>query len=118
MGVNEVGIEERIIQHLAAATAMGRAHHLGRREGHRTRSSAHGRPHFFVFSAPPTGANSAAGGGTEPPAIPVGNPSTPLTSEGDEPLQQIPHIQTQSSSLASGSTVAEETPQGIPLNDR
>ncbi|KAF7818882.1 E3 ubiquitin-protein ligase RHF2A-like isoform X1 [Senna tora] len=115
MRVNDADIEERIIQHLAAATALGRAHHLGRREGHRTRPSAQGRPHFLVFSTPPPGAISAAGGGTEPPAIPVGNPSSPLTSEGDEPSQQIPHLQTQSS---SGSTVTGTTHQGPFPNER
>ncbi|KAK4281751.1 hypothetical protein QN277_013207 [Acacia crassicarpa] len=104
MGVSEADIEERIIQHLAAATVMGRAHHLGWREGNRTRSYPHGRPPFIVFSTPPPGAVSAAGGGTEPTAIPVGNPSSPLNSEGDEPSQQIPSLQ---SSLPSGSTVRE-----------
>ncbi|XP_054799482.1 E3 ubiquitin-protein ligase RHF2A-like isoform X2 [Prosopis cineraria] len=117
MGVSEADIEERIMQHLAAATAMGRARHLGRREGNRTRSYPHGRPPFIVFSTPPPGAVSAAGGGTEPTAIPVINPSTPLTSERDEQSQQIPNLQTQGS-LPAGSTVTEANRQGILFNDR
>lgn len=39
VGANSAELEERIIQHLAAAAAMGRAHHIGRREGQRIRSS-------------------------------------------------------------------------------
>jgi hypothetical protein len=55
---NDAELEERILQHLAAAAAMGRTHHLGRsevgrREGHRGRSGSHNRPQFLVFSAHP-----------------------------------------------------------------
>ncbi|GAB2233968.1 hypothetical protein Drorol1_Dr00003198 [Drosera rotundifolia] len=52
VGVNDAELEERIIQHLAAAAAMGRARHLSRRDGHR-RSSAQGRPHFLLFPSHP-----------------------------------------------------------------
>ncbi|KAL8129989.1 hypothetical protein V2J09_019144 [Rumex salicifolius] len=51
VGVNDAELEERIIQHLAAAAAMGRARHFSRREGHRNRTSNQNRPHFLVFSA-------------------------------------------------------------------
>lgn len=54
VGVNDAELEERIIQHLAAAAAMGRARHFSRREGHRSRSSTQGRPQFLVFSAQPS----------------------------------------------------------------
>ena len=121
MGVNDSDIEARIIQHLAAA-AMAREHHLGRREGPRSRSSANGHPHFLVFStepsAPPSGPVSAAGWGTEPAAITVGNPSAPLMPDADEPPQHIPHSQTQISSLAPGSTVTATHHQGSYSNDR
>ncbi|KAL5205100.1 hypothetical protein ABZP36_009971 [Zizania latifolia] len=50
---NDAELEERILQHLAAAAAMGRSHHLGRREGHRGRSGSHGCPQFLVFSSHP-----------------------------------------------------------------
>ena len=50
VGVDNSEIEERIIQHLAAAAAMGRA----RREGHRSRSSTQGHhPQPRVFSPHP-----------------------------------------------------------------
>ncbi|KAK7392727.1 hypothetical protein VNO78_21173 [Psophocarpus tetragonolobus] len=120
MGVNEVDIEERIIQHLTAAAAMRRSHHLGRREGQRTRSSAHGRPHFLVYSTQPSAPPSASGGGSEPAAIPVGSPSIPLAFDGTEQSspQQIPQFQTQSSSFTPGSTVQATDLQGIHYSDR
>ncbi|KAJ0266542.1 E3 ubiquitin-protein ligase RHF2A [Hirschfeldia incana] len=54
-GVDNAELEERIIQHLAAAAAMGRARHGTRREGHRSRSSSAqgGHPQFMVFSPHP-----------------------------------------------------------------
>ena len=42
---DDVEIEERILQHLAVATAVRRSHHHARREGHRSRSTAHGHGH-------------------------------------------------------------------------
>lgn len=109
LGVNNAELEERIIQHLAAAAAMGRTHHIGRREG-RSRSSSHGRPHFLVFSTHPGGPPehvSASGVDTEPAGITVASPSSPLTPRGDEPSQhiaQLPSIQTDHvSRSASGS---------------
>ncbi|XP_061375185.1 E3 ubiquitin-protein ligase RHF2A-like [Gastrolobium bilobum] len=124
IGVNDADIEERILQRLAAATALRRAQHLGQREDRRTRPFAHGRPRVLVFStqpsAPPSGPDSAAGGGNEPAAIPVGSPSTPLTYDGDEasPSQQIPHFRAQGSSLTPGSSVMATNLQGIYSNDR
>lgn len=50
VGGTDSELEERIIQHLAAAAAMGRTRHIARREGQRNRSSAQGRPHYLVFS--------------------------------------------------------------------
>ena len=100
---------------------MGRAHHLGRREGQRASASAHGHPHFLVFSTQPSAPpvpDSAAGGENEPAAIPIGSPSSPLASDGDEASQRIPHLQTQSSSSAPGSTVIVANRQGIYSNDR
>ncbi|KAG4979844.1 hypothetical protein JHK85_033802 [Glycine max] len=67
-------------------------------------------------SAPP----SAAGGGSEPAAIALGSPSTPLTLDGNEQSsrQQIPYVQIRSSFLTSASTVATTNLQGIHSNDR
>ncbi|XP_076903836.1 E3 ubiquitin-protein ligase RHF2A-like [Bidens hawaiensis] len=57
VGVNGSELEDRIIQHLAAAAAMGRTHqHMGRRDGSRNReSTGQSRPQFLVFSANPRG---------------------------------------------------------------
>lgn len=126
VGANDAELEERIIQHLAAAAAMGRAHHMGRRDSQRSRSSAHGRPHFLVFSthpsAPPSSSLSQVGGETEPAAIAVASPSIPLSSGGDESSQQIPqfsYVQTnQNSSSASASTIMPSNRRGISFNDR
>uniref|UniRef100_A0A5B6Z3V8 RING-type E3 ubiquitin transferase n=1 Tax=Davidia involucrata TaxID=16924 RepID=A0A5B6Z3V8_DAVIN len=130
VGANDAELEERIIQHLAAAAAMGRAHHISRREGPRSRSSAHGRPQFLVFStnpnAPPAGHVSASlapvGGESEPPAITVANPSIPLTSARDEPPQhmpQFPHVQTdQISASSSGSIIIPTNRHGLSVNNR
>ncbi|XXG65383.1 hypothetical protein AAC387_Pa05g3097 [Persea americana] len=53
VGGSDSELEERIMQHLAAAAAMGRAHHIARREGQRTRSAAQSRQQFLVFSTHP-----------------------------------------------------------------
>ncbi|MED6148289.1 hypothetical protein PIB30_051737 [Stylosanthes scabra] len=90
--------EELIIQHIAAAAAMRRARHLGRRE--------------VLNLLPETEMNWLK--------IPVGSPSTPLTSDGDEPSmsQLIAHIQNRSSSLAHRSTVSATNREGIYPNER
>ncbi|PSS15838.1 E3 ubiquitin-protein like, partial [Actinidia chinensis var. chinensis] len=128
VGANDTELEERIIQHLAAAAAMGRAHHIARREGPRSRSSVHGRPQFVVFSthpnAPPAGHVSASlnpvAGESEPAAITVASPS-PLAG-GDEPQQhrpQFPSVQIdQISASSSGSTILPAKRQGIFVNNR
>ncbi|KAL4591880.1 hypothetical protein LXL04_004854 [Taraxacum kok-saghyz] len=69
VGVNDSELEERIIQHLAAAAAMGRARHLGRREGSRTRSTPHGRPQFLVFSTSPNAGPVATVAGSGGPVV-------------------------------------------------
>ncbi|TKW30520.1 hypothetical protein SEVIR_2G043900v4 [Setaria viridis] len=55
---DDAEIEERIIQHLAAAAAIRRSHRHARREGRRSRSAAHGHPQILVFST----AESTSGG--------------------------------------------------------
>lgn len=60
VGVDDPELEERIIQHLAAAAAMGRTHRIARREGSRIRPSANTRPQPMVFSANPD--SSSTGG--------------------------------------------------------
>ncbi|WCJ40135.1 RING-H2 group F2A [Euphorbia peplus] len=75
VGLNDADLEERIIQHLAAAAAMGRRH-IARREGQRNRSSssAQGRPQFLVFSSHPN----------VPPAGPL--PTSPTQRTEDETI--------------------------------
>ncbi|KAL1541446.1 RING-type E3 ubiquitin transferase [Salvia divinorum] len=80
-GINDAELQERIIQHLAAAAAMGRTHRVARREVSRGRSSAHARPQLVVFSGAPPGSSTASGGEeTEPIAAAETNPSVPVAS--------------------------------------
>ncbi|XP_022887720.1 E3 ubiquitin-protein ligase RHF2A-like isoform X3 [Olea europaea var. sylvestris] len=101
---NDSELEERIIQHLAAAAAMGRARQLGRREGHRSRSSTQGRPHFLVFSTNPNSSSASSspahrGGVGTPPAVMIAGPNSPfITVEEDSP-----QITTQPSSVQADS---------------
>ncbi|XP_062112361.1 E3 ubiquitin-protein ligase RHF2A-like [Humulus lupulus] len=124
VGANDSELEERIIQHLAAAAAMGRAHHIRRRESQRGRSSSHGRPQYLVFSTHPSvpSSGSALEEDPEPTAVSVATPSTPLQSGRDEHSRQNPHlpyVQTdQNSSSASGSNLLPTNRQGISLMNR
>ncbi|XP_027339809.1 E3 ubiquitin-protein ligase RHF2A [Abrus precatorius] len=128
VGANDADLEERIIQHLAAAAAMGRARHIARREGQRNRSSAQGRPHFLVFSThpnsppmAPTSSSPTHRGDDEPtPAIAVGNPSPILTTgEESSQLTLVPSVQVdQVSASGSGSTALATDNQGSSYNNR
>ncbi|KAL6575124.1 hypothetical protein OROMI_012409 [Orobanche minor] len=71
IGVNDPELEDQIMQHLAAAAAMGRTHRIARREGSRSRSSAYTRPQFVVFSANPESSS------TESAVTTVTDPSLP-----------------------------------------
>ncbi|PKA52289.1 E3 ubiquitin-protein ligase RHF2A [Apostasia shenzhenica] len=107
VGTTDSELEERIIQHLAAAAAMGRARHIGRREGQRVRSLAHEHPQFLVLS---TNSNSPAVGGsvstsslqreqTElPAAITVTAPSPLIPPTGED----LPHASNISSGTSNG----------------
>ncbi|GLT38511.1 hypothetical protein SLA2020_127560 [Shorea laevis] len=130
VSANDPDLEERIIQHLAVAAAMGRSHHLGRREGQRTRSSAHGRPRLLVFSAhtdaarpgPTSSPLTHIGGETEPAGIAVASPSAPLPSgvtESSQQVLQLPSGQINNNhSSASGSYVSPMHRRGLYLNNR
>ncbi|XP_021289395.1 E3 ubiquitin-protein ligase RHF2A-like isoform X1 [Herrania umbratica] len=125
VGANDPELEERIIQHLAAAAAMGRVRHSGRRDGQR-RSSAHSRPHFLVFSTHPGAQHSGSvstpltqiGGETEAAAITVASPATPLSSGGEELSQQMSPFPSGQNTPASGSTVSPLSRRGFSLNNR
>ncbi|XVE59702.1 hypothetical protein DITRI_Ditri05aG0067400 [Diplodiscus trichospermus] len=130
VGANDADLEERIIQHLAAAAAMGRARHIARREGVRNRSSARGRPQFLVLSTHP---NSQATGpvsslsptqreGEPAPAITVGTSSSPAGTVGEESSASITSVHSaqadQQSPSASGASVLLVNDQGNSLSNR
>lgn len=54
VGTDDAELEERIMQHLAAAAVARRSQRHGRREGHRSRSGAHGRTQIVVYSTAET----------------------------------------------------------------
>ncbi|XP_058084740.1 E3 ubiquitin-protein ligase RHF2A [Magnolia sinica] len=122
VGANDSELEERIIQHLAAAAAMGRAHHIARREGQRSRSAAQGRPQFLVFSAhpnaPPVGPISAMTGQREGENERA--PSVPLPEVGEETSQRVsqlpPVLVEQVPASASGTPVVVASRPGVSNN--
>lgn len=108
-------LEERIIQHLAAAASLGRPRHISRREGQRSRSSAQGRPHFLVFS----------GHQNDPPLAPMSSPThgnedestsvVTVASGSHSPLVAVEENSSQAdlgSASASGSTVSSTSHHG------
>ncbi|XP_064951931.1 E3 ubiquitin-protein ligase RHF2A-like isoform X4 [Musa acuminata AAA Group] len=133
VGGSDAELEERIIQHLAAAAAMGRAHHIARREG-RVRSGSHGRPQYLVFSTnsntPSVGSVSASsapiGENELAPAIIAADSSATITTPGEEPAEvtnvspahasQVPFLtpgsssNPQRSSISSPRTPAQSSP--------
>ncbi|XP_055829412.1 E3 ubiquitin-protein ligase RHF2A-like [Solanum dulcamara] len=126
-------LEERIIQHLAAAAAMGRARHIARREGQRGRSSAQGRPQFLVFSthpnAPPAAAVAAVtasssnqrSGGESTPEVSVSGQDSPVIAVGEGsgqlPTQPSSFQADEVSASGSGSNAAVNQ-LGISSNNR
>ncbi|KAE8673651.1 E3 ubiquitin-protein ligase RHF2A [Hibiscus syriacus] len=130
VGVNETELEERIIQHLAAAAAIGRARHISRREALRNRSSAQGRlPQFLVFapSNEPSSMDHVSSlsptqsEGEPAPAITVGTPSSPARTVGGESLASItlPSVLADQQSVsASGSSALSVNDQGNSSNTR
>lgn len=122
VGVNDSELEERIIQHLAAAAAMGRARHFSRREGHRSRSSAQGRPQFLVFSAHPNGqgggASSVSGERGENefnPAMSAGTPPSPVLVVGEHSSNSSPpNHSTRSNIVQAAGSNAETNQHGTP----
>ncbi|KAK4375852.1 hypothetical protein RND71_006529 [Anisodus tanguticus] len=125
-------LEERIIQHLAAAAAMGRARHIARREGQRGRSSAQGRPHFLVFStnpnAPPPPAAAAAvaassstqrSGGEPTSEVSVSGQDSPIIAEGSgQLLTQPSSVQADEVSASRSGSNAAVNQLGTSPNNR
>ncbi|KAF4371053.1 hypothetical protein G4B88_002982 [Cannabis sativa] len=124
VGASDSELEERIIQHLAAAAAMGRARHIARREGHRNRSSAQGRPQFLVFSTHPndSGASTAPtssspdqrGEGEPVPAINLALPSANPGEESSQSVASLPFTQAEPVSAAASSSASASGSSDIP----
>ncbi|THU62098.1 hypothetical protein C4D60_Mb01t01580 [Musa balbisiana] len=121
LGGNDTELEERIMQHLAAAAAMGRVHHISRREGHRGRGGSHRHSQFLVFSphqnAPYIGyrSSSAQGGDNESiPAIIAASPSSVLNAPTEESSSQGTHINLaqgeRSAAIATEITTSQSRP--------
>lgn len=129
VSATDAELEERIIQHLAAAAAMGRARNIGRREGQRSRS-AQGRPHFLVFSTHPnapavapmsSSSSSNRGEGESAPAVTLVRPTSSLTTVGEDSDQLGPQSSSQADRFpasASGSSVIAATHHGISSNNQ
>ncbi|XP_004295149.1 PREDICTED: E3 ubiquitin-protein ligase RHF2A [Fragaria vesca subsp. vesca] len=124
VGVNDAELEERIIQHLAAAAAMGRARHIARREGQRNRSSGQGRPQFLVFSThPPATASSSPDQmreGEQAPSVALSFP-LPSMNAGEETSRVTtlgPSQPGPVSASASGSSVPPSNQHGSSMSTR
>ncbi|KAK8641316.1 hypothetical protein V6N13_010729 [Hibiscus sabdariffa] len=132
VGANEAELEERIMQHLAAAAAMGRARHIARREGSRNRSSAQVRPQVMFVSAhtnatstgPLSSSSPIQREGEPAPANTVGatalsSPERTMGEESSASITPVPSAQVdQQSASASGSSVLLVNNQGNSLNNR
>ncbi|KAL0389923.1 UNVERIFIED_CONTAM: E3 ubiquitin-protein ligase RHF2A [Sesamum calycinum] len=111
VNASESELEERIIQHLAAAAAMGRARQLARREGQRNRSSTQGRPRFLVFSTHPNGGSTTSAttsvaqrdGIDPPPAVMIAAPNSPFITFAEDSAQPFYAQADQLVTTASGS---------------
>lgn len=94
VGATDSDLEERIIQHLAAAAAMRRVHHGGRR-GLRSGSASQGRSQFLVFSTHPNAASiasvsasSALGGENEPVSAISATAGQSVLATTEDPIHQ------------------------------
>ncbi|KAL6647027.1 hypothetical protein ACP70R_014464 [Stipagrostis hirtigluma subsp. patula] len=85
VGADDAELEERIMQHLAAAAAIHRSHRHVRRQGRRSRSAAHGHSQILVLSATEatsgdsTSSNPQQGDNQDTPAIISDRPVDPVT---------------------------------------
>lgn len=103
VGATDAELEERIIQHLAAAAAMGRARHMARREGHRSRTS---RPRYLGFSNVPS---------PTPPTTSDDVQPTPTTTLHQEP---VPSSSVPSPASPIVSTIVPARPPETPSTER
>ncbi|KAK8954722.1 E3 ubiquitin-protein ligase RHF2A [Platanthera zijinensis] len=92
VGATDADLEERIIQHLAAAAAMRRAQH-GTRRGLRSGSASQSRSQFLVFSTHPnasslTSVSAASTDGGENEPVSTITSGQPVLSATEDPIQQ------------------------------
>lgn len=129
VGGTDAELEERIIQHLAAAAAMGRTRHIARRgEGQRNRSSAQGRPHYLVFSTHPNGPPVASVSSSATQSIETDSASSAVVAEptslitvGEDSTQILPPRSSQADQLyasASRSSVLASNHHGTSSHNQ
>lgn len=105
MDADDAEIEERILQHLAAAAAIRRSHRHARREGRRNRLAAHGHGHQQVLFFP-----AAA------EATPSGSLSSRSRQEGDhEHASAVVSSQPLPTVDSTGETAADTSVNHITL---
>lgn len=127
---DETDLDERIMQHLAAA-AIGRTHHLSRRERHRSSGLAHSQ--FLVFAAPSNGSDVEQEHGTtltgsqgsSSSVSPAGGSPTTVSSPStvEQPRLSLPTSPTRMGSDAIHSpfdprNIASRTPPSSPQRSR
>ncbi|KAG2545372.1 E3 ubiquitin-protein ligase RHF2A-like [Panicum virgatum] len=81
VGADDAELEERIIQHLAAAAAVRRSHRHHRRDGHRSRSGANSHPQFLVLSTDEHTASGQDADYGQAPAVVSGRPLATLVEQ-------------------------------------
>ncbi|XP_019153880.1 PREDICTED: E3 ubiquitin-protein ligase RHF2A-like isoform X2 [Ipomoea nil] len=105
VGLSDTELEERIIQHLAAA-AMERAHRNSRRERSRSRPSSDERSQRFVFSTQPSASRRVR---------PVSASQVPVGAVSESSLNnETPQVSSLNSSVNSSHTVSS-SPASIPM---
>ncbi|KAL6340590.1 hypothetical protein AAG906_010498 [Vitis piasezkii] len=116
VGANDAELEERIIQHLAAAAAMGRARHIARRK-------ARELAHPSTPQAGPASSSPPQRGEDEPaPAITAAMPSSLPTAVGEESSRlttsQLSSQAEEITASASGSIIHTTNQHGTSSNNR
>lgn len=117
-GMDNAGLEDRILQHLAAA--MGRTHRIVRREGPRNRPTSHGHE-LLVCPADPNGTSTISGGQeTELTGARRNAPlAPPAPGNNQAPQQTLSSAQNnQMSESSSGSSVTPTTRPSVSNDNR
>lgn len=122
-GINNADLEDRIIQHLAAAAAMGRARHIARREVSRSRSSVQSRPHFVVFSRHSNASAADPASASVAPAVTEDQPAMIAPSNLSLPRRAISrgspeHSPPFSSGSSSQSIIMPANPHEVSIGSR